>query len=166
MQIYNLFSIYKIKNNLFSIYFMKTIERVYKYLDFIGIKAIPFEKKVGLSNGYLGKQLVRKADLGEGILMKIIENCPEISPEWLLTGNGSMLKNEVKRGINQNVVGNGVTMVGGSVSGSVQSSNSNDNLNMQLFENQTKELQKQLKERDKEIERLKTQVDKLFKMIP
>lgn len=92
MQIYNLFSIYKIKNNLFSIYFMKAIERVYKYIDFIGIKAIPFEKKIGLSNGYLGKQLVRKADLGEGILMKIIENCPEISPEWLLTGEGEMLK--------------------------------------------------------------------------
>jgi hypothetical protein len=42
-----------------------------------------------LSNGYLGKQLLRNVDLGEGILTKILENCPEINPEWLLTGKGS-----------------------------------------------------------------------------
>lgn len=71
---------------------MKAIDRVYEYIDFKGIKATPFERKIGLSNGYLGKQLSRSADLGEGVLIKIIENCPEIAPEWLLTGKGSMLK--------------------------------------------------------------------------
>jgi len=94
MQIYRQFSIYKIKSNLFSIFFMKAIDRLYKYIDYKGIKAIPFEKEIGLSNGYLGKQLKRGADLGEGILIKIIENCPEINPEWLLVGNGEMLKSE------------------------------------------------------------------------
>jgi hypothetical protein len=74
---------------------MKAINRLYKYIDYKGIKAIPFEKKVGLSNGYLGKQLKREADLGEGILIKIIENCPDLSPEWLLIGEGSMLKNNL-----------------------------------------------------------------------
>ena len=73
---------------------MKAIDRVYEYIDFKGIKATPFERKIGLSNGYLGKQLSRSADLGEGVLIKIIENCPEIAPEWLLTGKGSMLKSE------------------------------------------------------------------------
>jgi hypothetical protein len=34
-----------------------------------------------LSNGYLGKQLSRNADLGQGVLMKLLENCPELSPE-------------------------------------------------------------------------------------
>jgi SMC interacting uncharacterized protein involved in chromosome segregation len=42
----------------------------------------------------LGKQLKRNADLGESILNKIIENCPEINPEWLLTGKGEMLKKD------------------------------------------------------------------------
>lgn len=73
---------------------MKAIKRIYQYIDSKGIKAVPFEKKIGLSNGYLGKQLSRNADLGEGILMRVIENCPDINPEWLLTGNGEMLKNE------------------------------------------------------------------------
>ena len=71
---------------------MKAIERLYKYIDYKGVKPSPFEKEIGLSNGYLGKQLNRKADLGEGILIKIIENCPEISPEWLLMGKEPMLK--------------------------------------------------------------------------
>ncbi|MEN2402247.1 hypothetical protein GKZ90_0020830 [Flavobacterium sp. MC2016-06] len=75
---------------------MKAIERLYQYIDFKGIKAISFEKKVGLSNGYLGKQLKRSADLGEGILIKIVRNCPELSPDWLLTGNGEMLKNDIE----------------------------------------------------------------------
>lgn len=44
-----------------------------------------------LSNGYLGKQLSRNADLGEGILTRILDNCPDLSPEWLLTGKGQMI---------------------------------------------------------------------------
>ena len=43
-----------------------------------------FEKEVGISNSYFGKQLKRKSDLGEGILNKIVENCLEINPIWLL----------------------------------------------------------------------------------
>jgi hypothetical protein len=72
---------------------MKAIERLFEYIEFKGIKPKPFEEQIGLSNGYLGKQLKRKADLGEGIFIKIIENCPEINPQWLLIGNGSMLIN-------------------------------------------------------------------------
>jgi hypothetical protein len=75
---------------------MKAIQRLYKYIDYKGVKPAPFEKEIGLSNGYLGKQLNRNADLGEGILIKVIENCPEINPEWLLTGKGSMLKSEIE----------------------------------------------------------------------
>lgn len=71
---------------------MKIIDRIFQYIDYKGIKPIPFEKEIGLSNGYLGKQQKRNADLGESIILKIIENCPEINPYWLLTGEGEMLK--------------------------------------------------------------------------
>lgn len=71
---------------------MKAIDRIYKYIDFKHLKVGGFEKQIGLSNGYLGKQMTRKADLGEGILIRIIENCPEINPIWLLTGEGVMLR--------------------------------------------------------------------------
>ena len=71
---------------------MKAINRLYEYLDYKNVKPTRFEKEVGLSNGYLGTQLKRKADLGESILNKIIDNCLDLNTEWLLTGQGSMLK--------------------------------------------------------------------------
>ena len=74
---------------------MKAINRVIQYIDNKGINNSLFEKKCGLSNGYLGTQLKRNADLGEGVLNKILDNCLDISPEWLLTGRGKMLKSEV-----------------------------------------------------------------------
>ena len=75
---------------------MKAIERIYKYIDIKGLKIAEFERKNSLSNGYLKKMLQRKADIGESILNSILENSPDISAEWLLTGNGSMLKSEIK----------------------------------------------------------------------
>ena len=73
---------------------MKAINRVIQYIDSKGINNSSFEKKCGLSNGYLGTQLRRNADLGEGVLNKVLDNCLDISPEWLLTGKGKMLKEE------------------------------------------------------------------------
>jgi len=73
---------------------MKIIDRIYQYMAQNGTTAAAFEKKVGLSNGYLSKQLNRKADIGERIILQILDNCPEISVEWLLTGEGDMLKLE------------------------------------------------------------------------
>ncbi|WP_264537681.1 helix-turn-helix transcriptional regulator [Flavobacterium sp. N1736] len=71
---------------------MKAIERFYQYLDNKGIKPAPFEIVSGLSNGYLGTQLKRRGNLGEEILNKIIDNCLDLNPVWLLTGKETMLK--------------------------------------------------------------------------
>ena len=71
---------------------MKSIDRLFQYFDYKGIKPTRFEKEYGLSNGYLTQQLKRNADIGESILIKIINNCQDINPGWLLTGEGEMLK--------------------------------------------------------------------------
>lgn len=73
---------------------MKAIHRIFKYIENKGIKPTRLEKEVGLSNGYLGTQLKRDADLGEGVLNKIVGYCLDINPEWLLTGTGPMLRDE------------------------------------------------------------------------
>jgi len=52
---------------------------------------IGYEVYNGLSNGYLGKQLARNTGLGEGVMNRILENCPDIDTNWLLTGKGEML---------------------------------------------------------------------------
>ena len=49
------------------------------------------EKEMGLSNGYLGTQLKRNSDLGESAIVKIIDNCLDLNPQWLIMGKGQML---------------------------------------------------------------------------
>ncbi|HAY3590623.1 peptidase S24 [Elizabethkingia anophelis] len=73
---------------------MKAIDRVKQYIDYKGLNNSSFEKKNELSNGYIATQLKRKADLGEGILNKILDNCLDINAGWLLTGKGEMIKEE------------------------------------------------------------------------
>ena len=70
----------------------KSIDRLNQYLEIKGIRPTAFEKAVGLSNGYIGTQCKRNGDLGEGILRKIVDYCRDLRPEWLLTGEGEMLR--------------------------------------------------------------------------
>ena len=80
----------------------KAIDRFYQYLNHKSIKPVSFEKTAGLSNGYLGKQLKRSADLGETIILKIIENCPDLDLIWFLTGKGEMLNSKIDLCKNEN----------------------------------------------------------------
>jgi len=72
---------------------MKAIERLYLYFEQKGLKPTVVEKEINLSNGYFSAQKKRNADMGERIMMKIIDNCRDLNPEWLLTGCGSMFRN-------------------------------------------------------------------------
>lgn len=83
---------------------MKAIERLHQYFDYKHIKPTRFEKDSGLSNGYFGIQLKRKADIGSSILEIIINNCRDLNIEWLISGNGSMLNPLVSDLSCQNIV--------------------------------------------------------------
>lgn len=73
---------------------MKAIDRLYQYLGFKNLRPTALEKEIGLANGYIGKQKSRNSDMGEGVLLKIIDYCQDINPMWLLTGEGSMIKSD------------------------------------------------------------------------
>ncbi|PAM93831.1 hypothetical protein B4N84_16295 [Flavobacterium sp. IR1] len=74
---------------------MKAIERVKEYIELKGFNNSSFEKHNSLSNGYIGTQLKRKADMGEGIIIKILDTCSDINMVWLMRGEGPMLKDSV-----------------------------------------------------------------------
>jgi len=67
---------------------MSVRQRVIKYLEYKKISRNKFYRMAHLSNGYLDKEGAMSTTNCE----KIFEIFPEINPEWLLTGNGTMLR--------------------------------------------------------------------------
>ncbi len=68
------------------------LERIKQYIDYKGISIAAFEKSIGMSNASFGKCLKKGGAIGTDKLENVLRVYPEISPEWLLTGAGPMLK--------------------------------------------------------------------------
>ncbi|MCK9164068.1 MAG: helix-turn-helix domain-containing protein [Bacteroidales bacterium] len=70
----------------------KIITRLSQYAEYKHINFNQISIKIGVSNSYFSKMEKNNGSFGEEILRKILLNYEEINPEWLLTGNGKMLK--------------------------------------------------------------------------
>lgn len=70
----------------------KIIDRLAEYIEFKHISLNAFDKSIGMSNGYIGKQIKNKASIGGDIIEKIACIHTELSIAWLITGKGSMIK--------------------------------------------------------------------------
>lgn len=68
------------------------LERLKEYIDYRGISVAAFERSIGMANASFGKSLKNKGAIGTDKLEKILSTYPEISPAWLMTGEGDMLK--------------------------------------------------------------------------
>lgn len=69
---------------------MGTRERLIQFVDYKGISKSKFYSNVGLSNGFLDKN----NHIGSDKIEKIIYKFPELNLNWLITGEGEMIKNE------------------------------------------------------------------------
>lgn len=67
---------------------MGSTERIREYLDYKGITKYKFCNDLGFSNKFLDNS----SNMGTDKACKILHHYPEISSDWLLTGNGAMLK--------------------------------------------------------------------------
>lgn len=81
---------FQIFYRVFSKYFNMIVERIRQIIDYKKISTRQFCIEVGVANGFLDKV----KDVGSEKLLKILNTYPELSPEWLLTGKGNMLKPE------------------------------------------------------------------------
>ncbi|MBX6361275.1 MAG: helix-turn-helix transcriptional regulator [Acidobacterium ailaaui] len=82
---------------------MKTIDRLKQYLEYKGISHNAFNKSIGMSNAYIGKQIKNNASLGTDVVEKIVEVYTDLNLEWLITGKGPMLKEEKDGATSENI---------------------------------------------------------------
>lgn len=76
---------------LFSIFFMKRIERFDKYLSYKGLNDNIVTNDLGLSVGTIGKSRKDGRDLSDRVVELILNFYTDLSRVWLLTGEGEML---------------------------------------------------------------------------
>lgn len=71
---------------------MKRIHRIVQIIEKYKLNNSKFERMASISNGYIAKQFKTESDVGESILVKILECFREINPDWLILGEGPMFR--------------------------------------------------------------------------
>lgn len=71
---------------------MSIIDRIKQIIDYKQISTRRFCIEIGVANGFMDKV----KDVGSDKVLKILNTYTDISPEWLITGNGKMLRKEEK----------------------------------------------------------------------
>ena len=70
---------------------MTTKERTLSFIAYKGLSVKKFEEICGLSNGYVNSM---KSGFGNAKLSQVLYAFPEINRDWLVYGEGSMVKEE------------------------------------------------------------------------
>lgn len=74
-------------------------ERIIQYLDYKDISKYKFYQETGITNGILSQN----NGISEENLLKFLSYYRDISANWLLTGEGSMIKSEKSHQIMDNI---------------------------------------------------------------
>ncbi len=70
------------------------LDRIKQFIDYKGIAVSAFEKSIGMSNASFGKSLRSGGAIGTDKLENILNVYPELSPSWLVSGEGPMLRGD------------------------------------------------------------------------
>lgn len=70
----------------------KILSRIEELSKHEGITISALEKKIGASKGVLSRAIAKGTDIQAKWIELLVENYPNYSTEWLLTGKGDMLK--------------------------------------------------------------------------
>lgn len=70
------------------------LDRIKQFIDYNGIAVSAFEKSIGMSNASFGKSLRSGGAIGTDKLENILNTYPELSPSWLVSGEGPMLRGD------------------------------------------------------------------------
>ncbi|MBQ9439947.1 MAG: hypothetical protein IJU35_05080 [Paludibacteraceae bacterium] len=114
------------------------LERIAFFAQNEGITIGSIEKAIGASKGVLSRALAQGTDIQSKWLGRIVENYPKLNSEWLLTGEGDMLKT------NQQSISNidNSNVVGANVNGTGININSNQSELLAIIRKQQEQMDK------------------------
>lgn len=72
------------------------IERIEQFIRNQGLSVRAFEKTINASDGMIRRAINNNTDIQSKWITLIAEKYPHMNIEWLVTGKGSMLKDESK----------------------------------------------------------------------
>jgi len=75
---------------------IKTIDRLIQFINHAGLSARQFDLSIGASNGYTLRMKKNRASIGSDVIENILRIYPQLNVVWLLTGEGTMLKEKSK----------------------------------------------------------------------
>lgn len=75
------------------------ISRIKKVMYYYDLNTTQFAEKTGIGQANLSSMLNGNRVIGEGVINKIIISFDNISKDWLLTGQGNMIKNNYSQNI-------------------------------------------------------------------
>lgn len=84
-------------------------DRLLQFIEYKRITKSAFERKCGLSNGYINST---KGNIGSKILEQILREYPDLNREWLISGKGEMLSTSQSVGDISNSSVSGVNVSG------------------------------------------------------
>lgn len=70
--------------------------RLKQIISIQGLSVRAFEEKIGCSVGVINRCISKKTDVTSSVVIKIISTCREINPDWLLIGEGDMMRDKTK----------------------------------------------------------------------
>jgi hypothetical protein len=130
--------------------------KILKYLEFKGISNYKFYKETGITNGILSQA----NGISEENLLKFLSTYRDISPRWLLTGEGEMLCDAQHLTINNKEIHDNGTVIEGGNAVNSPISVSSGNCAQQIAA-----LQQRIADKDALIASLQKQVANLEELI-
>jgi transcriptional regulator with XRE-family HTH domain len=126
---------------------MQTVkDRLIEFLEYKDLSQAKFAGKIGVSKGYVNNMTENPT---QETITSIKNKFPELNTEWLLTGKGEMLRNNINE-----VNGNGNTSVAGN-GNQITTANIAEMLELQKgYQKMIKTSQEQLSESQSQISRL------------
>jgi transcriptional regulator with XRE-family HTH domain len=141
---------------------MQVHERIKLLMKHLGLNKNSFSSEIGMSsNVTIGRILNENRTPNKATLLKIVNRFPQVNYDWLLTGQGEMLKTKHSEQLQSHISGNAnaLQIVGSGGHNKIEQHNNGSKdaliLEKQMqIDNLQKEFNERLKEKDDYVERL------------